>query len=187
MNQFFTADTHFGSSRIGNRPFKSINEMDKTIIKNWNETVNDESLVYHLGDFGNFETIKKLKGKIVLIVGNHEEKEIETNFGGDFDAFKNHLLKLGFVDVILTGCYIDNPFFGEKIYLTHKPLNCKKSCFNFFGHLHNFCLVKKFGINVGTDNYFFKPASEEELLIYKNSIQNHFDNNFFCGIQDLKD
>ena len=44
---YYTADTHFGHNniiRLCNRPFSTIEEMDNTLIKNWNERVsnNDE-------------------------------------------------------------------------------------------------------------------------------------------------
>ncbi len=42
MKVFFTADTHFGDSNIiryENRPFSDIEDMDRTIIKNWNDAV----------------------------------------------------------------------------------------------------------------------------------------------------
>ena len=42
MKVFFIADTHFGDSNIlryENRPFSDVEQMDSTLIKNWNNTV----------------------------------------------------------------------------------------------------------------------------------------------------
>ena len=53
MNHYI-ADTHFGHDnirRLSNRPFDSIEEMDETIINNWNSKVTDDDDVYILGDF----------------------------------------------------------------------------------------------------------------------------------------
>lgn len=39
---YFTADTHFGHVNVikmSNRPFADINEMNKTLITNWNSFV----------------------------------------------------------------------------------------------------------------------------------------------------
>ena len=64
---------HFG------RPFKNINEMDNTIVKNWNDTVTDNDLVYIIGDFwykGDTPAevyLSRLKGRKVLIKGNHDD------------------------------------------------------------------------------------------------------------------
>ena len=55
MTVFFTADTHFGHYNIMryiDRPFKSVDEMNNTIITNWNKVVSKSDRVYHLGDFG---------------------------------------------------------------------------------------------------------------------------------------
>ena len=60
-----------------NRPFKSIEENDETIIKNWNNTVEIDDDVYLLGDISWYNTTKtievfnNLNGHIHLIKGNH--------------------------------------------------------------------------------------------------------------------
>ena len=54
MSIYVTSDLHFGHKNIikyENRPFNNIEEMDKAIIDLWNETINDEDLIYILGDF----------------------------------------------------------------------------------------------------------------------------------------
>ena len=58
MKTFLIADTHFGHRRIlelseshNARPFRSVDEMDKAIIKNWNSVVSKQDTVFHLGDF----------------------------------------------------------------------------------------------------------------------------------------
>lgn len=73
--------THFGHSNIiqfCDRPFASVEEMDYNLIKNWNEKVPPDGLVFHLGDFGwgGYQEYKKIRdqlnGKIILIKGNHK-------------------------------------------------------------------------------------------------------------------
>ena len=54
MSIFYIADTHFGhenSIRFCNRPFADVNEMNLTLIKNWNAKVTPDDDVYVLGDF----------------------------------------------------------------------------------------------------------------------------------------
>ena len=53
-NIFFTSDTHFGHTNIikyCKRPFNSLEEHDETLIKNWNNKVGENDIIFHLGDF----------------------------------------------------------------------------------------------------------------------------------------
>lgn len=78
---FFTSDTHFGHSNIikyCDRPFKNTDHMDRVIIDNWNDTVSDDSIVFHLGDVAMGDITKSLpkvgllRGCKVLVTGNHD-------------------------------------------------------------------------------------------------------------------
>lgn len=82
-NLFFTSDTHFfheGIIKFCNRPFESVEEMNETLIRNWNETVPEDGTVFHLGDFAFggwrewMSAYNRLNGKIYLILGNHDMK-----------------------------------------------------------------------------------------------------------------
>ncbi len=80
MTDFLIGCTHFGHENIiklANRPFSSVEEMDATIIENWNRVVGPRDTVYHLGDFAfrgkpgsGYEA--HLNGKIIGIQGNHD-------------------------------------------------------------------------------------------------------------------
>ena len=53
--KFCTSDTHFfhdsllGTNKFAPRPFNNVNEMNQTIINNWNDKVGENDIVYHLG------------------------------------------------------------------------------------------------------------------------------------------
>ena len=80
---YFISDLHFGHENclvFDNRPFKSIEEHDATIIKNWNDVVGMDDDVYLLGDISwynatkTIEIFNQLNGRIHLIRGNHDSK-----------------------------------------------------------------------------------------------------------------
>ena len=83
---WFTSDTHFGHKniiRFAERPFQDVEEMDAMLIKNWNEVVDYQDDVYHLGDFSltdparTGQIIDQLNGNIHLIKGNHEKSVLK--------------------------------------------------------------------------------------------------------------
>lgn len=51
---FFTSDTHFNHAniiRLCDRPFKNIEQMNETLIANWNQVIRPDDTIFHLGDF----------------------------------------------------------------------------------------------------------------------------------------
>ena len=65
MERWVISDTHFDHQRIieyTNRPFSSVDEMNAVIIKNWNSVINQDDIVYVLGDFcfGNKTRLKEI-------------------------------------------------------------------------------------------------------------------------------
>ena len=190
---WFTSDTHFGSERtlqLSKRPFKTVEEMDNAIINNWNNTVNEADTVYHLGDFGNYDVIKKLNGKVFLIIGNYEQKDIENTYKRE-DDFKAIMINRGFYDVYSS---IFSKWFNTQnkdyepkhihLYMAHEPLQIKDNMimdnsFNIFGHIHEKQMVKRYGLNVGTDCHYFCPIDIDTILFYRNAIMNFYDDNVF--------
>ena len=134
-NLFFTSDTHFyhpNIIRYCNRPFNSVEEMNETLIRNWNEVVTPDGRVFHLGDFafgGDAEwrsVLSRLNGKIYLILGNHDIQNIKSEVMERFEAVTQQML-IG-VD-------------GQKIILNHYPLltfgGSYHNIWQLFGHVHS--------------------------------------------------
>lgn len=166
MRVWFTADTHFGHENImryTGRPFKTIEQMNSTIIKNWNERVKPEDTVIFLGDFcfrntpggkkgegtGNKAEYytEQLNGNIVFIRGNHDNN----------NSLNTHItaleLELG----------------GQLIYCIHDPVDFdSKYSINLCGHVHEHWKIKKWGdtylVNVGVDVWDFRPVKIEEIF-----------------------
>lgn len=178
--RFFTADSHFtlvdanDTIKRDFRPFKTVKQMNKYMIKVWNRQCKKNDIIYHLGDFSNYNKfdkdsykttykfVKKINAKVVLILGNNEEYIIHYEYNDDYEAFKKFLLDMGFYDVIRDGLFLDIQ--GKKCYLTHKPVDKKENCINLFGHIHGTVFVKKYGFNVGVDNHYFRLFTEDEIL-----------------------
>lgn len=131
MKIFGISDTHFGHANIiryCNRPFASVEEMDEIMIKLWNETVSNKDVVLHLGDLGlgNKEYIssivKRLNGKKILIMGNHDNWSEQTYRDMGFHTVSRF------------------PILYDEFYLlSHAPVQmCQNSVFyNYYGHVHN--------------------------------------------------
>lgn len=170
MSRYIISDLHLGHANIikyCNRPFSSVEEMDKTIIDNWNTIVKPEDEVYFLGDFCfgrpgqkvSKEYREKLNGKIHLILGNHDRYIDKSSF----DSVQK---------------YIILEELGKKILLTHYPVYREdysyiKENFNlpnydicFYGHVHNGredeIIPNHFNVCVEKTNY--KPMNFDILL-----------------------
>ena len=115
---WFTADTHFGHRNILKyccRPFFDVEEMNETLINNWNRVVGEDDVVFHLGDFsvgGAAEwtsLLDRLNGRIFLVLGNHDMNNVDQGFMKRFEEVSMQML-------ISVG--------KKRIYLNHYPFLC---------------------------------------------------------------
>lgn len=154
---YFISDTHFNHSNIikySNRPFKTVDEMNKTLINNWNNRVKKIDRVFFLGDFclGGKDIIydfaKQLNGKIIMIKGNHERNNNEIYTNANFAVI--------------------SPFpilYNEKIILSHKPINnLNEGMINIHGHIHDLKYGDKNHHCVSVEQTNYKPVTLEEAL-----------------------
>lgn len=137
MANYFIADTHFGHKNImfyDNRPFRDIDEHDKTLIDNWNNVVGIDDDVYILGDISWYNATKTIKifkslnGTKHLIVGNHDNK-----------LLRNRELQSLFTEIT---DYKELSLPDNKgIVLCHYPIPCFKNhyygWYHLYGHVHN--------------------------------------------------
>lgn len=188
MKIWFTSDTHFGAKRtleLSKRPFETVKEMDNCLIENWNKKVSSDDFIYHLGDFGDFNNLKNLNGKIILLLGNYEENEMRDKFKNDFISYHKFLKEKGFYEIIRYPTYFNiennrlNDTDNKSFFICHKPIDCKPGRFNLFGHIHAAQMIKKFGLNVGVDCHHFYPINIDTILFYKTAIEKYYDINVF--------
>lgn len=106
--------------------------MNEVLIKNWNEVVGPTDIVYHLGDFcfaGSAEwhsVLGKLNGRIHLIIGNHDEKNLRQGYMNLFES-------ISYQQHIVIG--------PDNFYLNHYPYLCypghHSHTYQLFGHVHS--------------------------------------------------
>ena len=159
---YVMSDTHFGHKNVIQycRPnFKSVEEMDETLIKNWNDTVDNDDTVFFLGDFALgpsdrlVELGKRLNGKKILIRGNHDRAS-DTKFreAGFQDIFKKPLLM-----------HFDK--FDITIEFSHAP-NQEAVYPNVYGHLHEKGFNDKTHFCVCPEINNYKPVLLDDIVKY---------------------
>ena len=156
---YFYSDPHFGHQNIikyTNRPFKTVEEMDKKLIDNWNSIVNKDDKVFVLGDFcfGKKERVKqvvsKLNGMIVLIMGNHDRHRTASWWRD-----------CGFFQVI------EYPIIYKDSYiLSHEPvsLNEHMPYVNIHGHKHHLNIEGDSHINVSVEQISYTPVPAHKIM-----------------------
>lgn len=165
-----TSDTHFNHANIikyCNRPFSSIEEMNETIIANWNKVVSEDDMIYHLGDFvlGDKSLVpdflERLNGYKEFLMGNHDNSNIML------EMCKQGLIEnISWEDVIKVG--------KKTIILNHFPFGSLPDpatnypIIQLHGHVHS-TPDKPWNYfdnqyDVGVDNNNFTPVNLAELL-----------------------
>jgi len=164
--QYFTSDTHFfhkdllGMNDFAPRPFANVDEMNQTIIDNWNARVAPTDTVYHLGDIALYFTrpaiksdeavadvLSQLNGHLELIKGNHDSRAL-FKYLAAHNPVDHGQEKYTFHDV---GALIK--YDHRQYYMTHYPmmLGIVKQIVNLHGHIHHYAVPVKENINVGVD------------------------------------
>lgn len=109
-----------------------VNEMTENIILDWNDEIDDDDLVFILGDvsFGSTtataEALSRMNGKKILIIGNHDAKYLDKKlFTVWFDEMHH---------------YLEVEYNKKKIVMCHFPIAewnaCHWGSIHLHGHLH---------------------------------------------------
>ena len=162
---YFTSDLHLGHAGIIPaclRPFATVEEMNETLIRNYNAVVGKEDTVYILGDLSyklSIDEIPKLlvrlNGKKILIRGNHDKRSCDNLYecATDFERISVE---------------------GMDITLMHYPLltwpNRRRGAVHLHGHIHanveynetNRDLgIRRFDVGIDANNFF--PVSAKQI------------------------
>lgn len=158
--RFLISDMHFGHKEIisyENRPFQSVEEMDKTVIENWNRVVGHSDMIFILGDVSFYDKYKthtileQLKGRKFLILGNHDIKVDKHAY----EFVSNY-------PIIIDDFYI----------LSHEPVYLSESMpyVNIHGHLHNKQMSGNY-VNVSVEKIGYTPINFDKIKgRFKNGI-----------------
>lgn len=133
--KFYIADWHYNHKNVlayDNRPFKTVEEMNHTLIDRWNrKVVSSSDQVFVLGDMfwcpegQAIPILQSLNGTKILVTGNHDTTR-RREFREQFSYITN---------------YMETDDRGRNVVLCHYPIPCFKNHFkgwyHFYGHVHN--------------------------------------------------
>lgn len=181
-NTFVTSDVHFGHNNIikyCNRPFQNSDEMDITIINNWNKIVNPDDEVYILGDFALIKAENdKLKFNRLCFLTNSLNGNKHLLFGNHDYFLDDDYINAGFKDVY-HGILEINLSYHYWVMCHYQMVswnNSSKGAYHLFGHEHwrqqyspNHQFYKdmlwserKFNVCMDANNY--KPVNINDLV-----------------------
>jgi calcineurin-like phosphoesterase family protein len=139
MKTYITSDLHFGHTNIMKfcpatraRFRNDVAYMNEAMVKEWNEIVEPEDLVYILGDVAFLpaqkaaEFMNRCNGRKILVQGNHDRKTLnDPVFRGCFEEIHH---------------YLDINYNGTKVCMFHYPIaewdQMHRGSVHFHGHLH---------------------------------------------------
>jgi calcineurin-like phosphoesterase family protein len=177
---YFTSDLHLGHEGIMyhcNRPFKTVEDMDKTIVDNWNNTISKDDTVFIMGDFcwrmGSQSIawyVDRLLGNKILILGNHDRGKLPSSLTV-YDGFIN--IKVVDPDGI------DGTEKGyQRITLCHYPMlswyQSHRGAWQLFGHWHNATVTDK-TLKDRREEFEIKAYVKEEYLFMNRLRKNQYD------------
>ena len=159
---FLIADMHFGHENImkyENRPFATKENMDATMIKNWNNVVSKKDKIFVAGDVSFYskektaEIIRQLNGKKILIKGNHDQRN--NNWWADvgFDEVSSYPV-----------------IYKEWFVIQHEPptyYNDATPYFYIYGHVHGsemYRTITKQTACVCVERWDYTPVKLEKII-----------------------
>jgi calcineurin-like phosphoesterase family protein len=154
---YVVSDTHFDHTNIiryCNRGFGSVDDMNRTLMENWNDTIRKGDTVYFLGDLtygknsrGEEYWRRRLHGSVRYLRGNHDHKPCPEYQYLDYE--------------------------GRKFMLTHVPYSEPTKSWKgwiIHGHVHNnemdvypFINGQQKTINVSVELTGYKPVEMDYI------------------------
>ncbi len=161
-----TSDNHFGHANIieyCNRPFKSLEDMNKTMIRKWNERIKPDDEVIIIGDFCFKNTLGGKEGEGDIHKASHYRDLLngyKTFVRGNHD--RNNTLKSKIKSLVID-------WGGMEIRCVHDPSEHRRGYkLTLAGHVHRLwkSMVTEDSVivNVGVDVWDFYPVEMAEAF-----------------------
>jgi calcineurin-like phosphoesterase family protein len=156
---WLTADNHFCHRNIlvhCSRAFTSVEEMDETMVRRWNEVVGQDDEVWHLGDFslGRSEVVAKflarLNGRVHLIWGNHDSEQVRR--------MPQWASSQPYAEI-----KVDNTYLVLFHYAMRTWNRIGRGAIHLYGHSHNKLPGDSQSLDVGVDAWDFRPVSLAQI------------------------
>lgn len=155
---FFTSDIHFGHVGIihhCHRPFESVEQMNETLLANYNAVVGKKDDVYILGDVAFVDPtpwVERMNGRKHLIMGNHDQPKKAKLHACPFQWIKD---------------VAEISIMGQKIWLSHYPHRAWPGShhghWHLYGHSHGSMPPAGKSLDVGVDCWDLAPVGFETI------------------------
>lgn len=179
MFKFFTADLHLGHGNIisyCNRPFKSIEHMNKQLICRINERAKHDDVIIHAGDLACYGKdrgiefnrtnprlyLNNINAKVIPLKGNHDINNKVKYVGTGM------IVSIGKIGPVTIAHYPTNDPKCPKQFTVKNDImdihlcgHVHQSWKHFYDKEHN-----KLNINIGIDVWDYNIVSEQELINY---------------------
>ncbi len=162
MNIWVVSDTHFGHTLLQQKTHRPVNA-DQIMLSNIEYIhMAPLDLFIHLGDicigndsFWHKQLRLKVKGRMLLVLGNHDKRSISWYFDHGWDMVVNRF---------------DLKRFGKRIAFTHEPIQIEDSFdLNIHGHLHNNTRITEYPVRKNIHKlvmmeHHYKPIKLQTII-----------------------
>lgn len=136
------SDTHFGEDDL-KKAFPA-RPSDEQLLKQINSKVGKNGVLIHLGDVGDLDCARRLKGYKILVMGNHDQSA--TKFQGIFDEIYQGPLMV-----------------NERLLLSHEPVDIDWA-FCLHGHTHHLYVRRPGHLCVCSDVVGYMPVNFNQFV-----------------------
>jgi calcineurin-like phosphoesterase family protein len=183
---YYSADQHFFHTNIirhSRRPFESVEQMNRYIVDQHNEIVEEHDRVFLLGDLSlgrteeALELVSEMNGVKYFVPGNHDRvfskmamKKDHTEWVSKYEAagltilpeIVNHTI--GGHRVLLSHFPYDGDSHGRDRHAALRATDVGLPIIH--GHVHDEFHIRGRQYNVGVDVNFFEPVREDIILAW---------------------